>query len=514
MATRQDNRHISNLVPRSSSVLIVLLIFTCMVQSATYGYDGSMMNGLNILPSYTDYFHLNTVSIALNTSIVGIGNAVAGLFNGPLCDYLGRKKTLFYASCITIIGVAIQSAAQNIGMFIAGRFIIGFGVGISCTASPTYLSECVPAKWRAFTLGMYYDFWYVGALIAAGITYGTAEMDSTWAWRTPSIVQGVFSIICLVILPFVPESPRWLVHKGRNQESLEGLAATHSNGDTTDAEVQTQFDEIKCAIEWEKNQGEKLTMFETVRTPSNRKRMMLAFSVAIFSMMSGNNIISYYLGDMLDNAGVTNTTTQLEINIILNCFCLVVSIIGSLYAERLGRRFLAISSTTLLTIFIFIIGALTKIYGGSTNMSGIYGTVASIFLFQGSYSFGWTPLSVMYPPEVLHFSIRANGMGLYTFVASTFGLLATFAFPIGLEKIGWKIYMINGVWDIIELLFVIFFWVETKGKTLEEIDELFDGVNRRDARDLALLEKNAGEPIDGEEVFETQVVMPSKKDSM
>lgn len=90
-------------------------------------------------------------------------------------------------------------------------------------------------------------------------------------------------------------------------------------------------------------------------------------------------------------------------------------------------------------------------------------------------------------------------------------LLATFAFPIGLEKIGWKIYMINGVWDIIELLFVVFFWVETKGKSLEEIDELFDGVNPRDARDLAFLEKNAGEPIDGEEVVETQVVTPGKE---
>jgi hypothetical protein len=112
-------------------------------------------------------------------------------------------------------------------------------------------------------------------------------MDSTWAWRTPSIAQGIFSIICIIILPFVPESPRWLVYRGRNQEALEGLAATHSDGDTTDAEVQAQFDEIKFAIEWEKSQGERLTIVETVKTPSNRKRMMLALSVAVFSMMSG-----------------------------------------------------------------------------------------------------------------------------------------------------------------------------------------------------------------------------------
>lgn len=112
-------------------------------------------------------------------------------------------------------------------------------------------------------------------------------MDSTWAWRAPSILQGLFSILCIVILPFVPESPRWLVFKGRNQEALEALAATHSNGNTTNPDVLTQFEEIITTIQWEKNQGERPTLLETVRTPSNRKRMMLVVSVAIFSMISG-----------------------------------------------------------------------------------------------------------------------------------------------------------------------------------------------------------------------------------
>lgn len=102
------------------------------------------------------------MNTALNTSAVGIGNCVAGFFNGMMCDYFGRRLTLFYASCIALVGIIIQSAAQNTGMFIAGRVIIGFGVGVSSAASPTYLSEVVPTKWRAFTLGLYYDCWYVG----------------------------------------------------------------------------------------------------------------------------------------------------------------------------------------------------------------------------------------------------------------------------------------------------------------------------------------------------------------
>ena len=177
---------------------------------------------------------------------------------------------------------------------------------------------------------------------------------------------------------------------------------------------------------------------------------------------------------MLTQAGVTDPNTQLEVNIILNAWCLVISIIGTSMANKLGRRNLAACSTSLLTLFIFLVGALTKLYGDSDNQSGIYGTVAMIFLFQGAYSFGWTPLTVLYPPEVLSYSIRSAGMGLYTFLTNGLGLMVTFAFPFALDRIGWKTYMINGAWDVLELLFVLTYWIETKGRTLEEIDESLD----------------------------------------
>lgn len=197
--------------------------------------------------------------------------------------------------------------------------------------------------------------------------------------------------------------------------------------------------------------------------------------------------ISYYFGTMLTQAGVTDSTTQLEINIILNAWCLVVSIIGTMMSDRLGRKSLAAISTGLLTIFIFIVGALTKVYGNSTNQSGIYGTVAAIFLFQGAYSFGWTPLTVLYPPEVLNYSIRSIGMSWYTFLVNGVGLMVTFSFPFALEAIGWKTYMINGAWDVLELVVVLVTWVETRGRTLEEIDENLDGVVHSDVPKLETL---------------------------
>ncbi|KAH9207952.1 general substrate transporter [Leptodontidium sp. 2 PMI_412] len=161
-------------------------------------------------------------------------------------------------------------------------------------------------------------------------------------------------------------------------------------------------------------------------------------------------------------------------NGILNAFCLCVPIGGTAYLNSIGRKPLGAISVGLLAVFIFMIGALTSVFGESDNTAGIYGTVATIFLFQGSYSFGLTPLTVLYPPEVLNFPVRSNGMALYTQIGNLIGLTVTFTFPYMMDAIGWRTYMINGAWDALELAFILLFWVETKGKTLEEIDEVLD----------------------------------------
>ncbi|EXJ57921.1 hypothetical protein A1O7_05344 [Cladophialophora yegresii CBS 114405] len=390
-----------------------------------------------------------------------MGSVIAGIAFAKAPDWIGRKWALFVGAVVTIVGVVLQTAAQNNAMFVIARIIIGFGTGASSIAAPVYLSETVPDKLRALSLVLLYDSWYVGDLIAAGITYGSAKMDSTRAWRLPSALLGLFSLLCIILIPFPPESPRWLQNQGRSQEALLALARTHSNGSIDDPAVTVQFRQITDTL-----------AFENSSTPH---RIFLVCTVAVFAMLSGNNIISYYFGTMLTQAGATDPTTQLEINIILSAWCLVIPLVGTAMADKLGLKSRAAASTGLLTILIFLVGALTKLYGVSDHSSGIYGTVAAIFLFQGAYSFGWTPLTVLYPPEVLNIGIRSLGMGIYTFLVKGVGLLVTFAFPFALEAIGWKTYMINGAWDVVELVVVLVFSMEIRGRTLEEIDENLDG---------------------------------------
>jgi hypothetical protein len=124
-----------------------------------------------------------------------------------------------------------------------------------------------------------------------------------------------------------------------------------------------------------------------------------------------------------------------------------------------------------------------------------------IFLFQGSYSLGWTPLNLLYPPEVLPYSMRANGLSLFAFSWNGLGLFTTLAFPFALEAIGWQTYMINASWDVLELVTIYYTWVETKGKTLEQLDGLFDG----QAIYLEGAEKEADGDMNNDKVSEKRI---------
>ncbi|KIW56170.1 hypothetical protein PV05_04849 [Exophiala xenobiotica] len=474
-------RLVGKLVPRNSKVLIVLVIMSCLVNSMTMGYDGNMMNGLNILPSFYNTISLNTAGQSVNTGIIWVGGCVAALFSGPVIDRWGRKAGMAIAALIAFIGIPLQAAAQNPAMFVVSRLIVGVGVGLSSVACPTYCAETAPLEWRAFCLGLYYAFWYGGGLLASGVTYGTAKIMSSWAWRLPSLIQVVPALLCLLVLPFIPESPRWLMYHGREEEALEVLAIMAANGDKSHPVVVTQYKQVYDTVTFEKTNKASQNWLDAFRTRNSRRRMMLACSCAIIGNMSGSGIISYYLGTMLSQAGITDTNTQLQINIYLSIWCLCTATLGTVLADKIGRKKLGAGSMAASLVCLYLVGALTKLYGSGENYSGVLGTVACIFLYQGIYSFGWTTLLVMYPPEVLNFSLRANGVSIYTFFSNGAACIVTFAFPFALAKIGWKTYMINATWDVLEVVFIIFFWVETSNKTLEEIDELLDGEMHSDA---------------------------------
>ena len=149
--------------------------------SKTVGYDTALLNALNILPAYNDYFRLNAATTGLNTAFIFIGGILGPMCAGIVADRFGRRQAIFWSSFVAIIGVVIQTAAQNIAMFVVGRIFLGLGASASGIAGGVYLSESFPSRFRAWGVGSLNNLYWIGALLAAGITLGTGTWTTSWA---------------------------------------------------------------------------------------------------------------------------------------------------------------------------------------------------------------------------------------------------------------------------------------------------------------------------------------------
>ncbi|KAK6355094.1 hypothetical protein TWF696_004218 [Orbilia brochopaga] len=469
-----ERKYVSALVPANPKVLTVILVAVAIVNSAfhpakTLGYDASVMNGLSILPSYTEYFHLNDATTGLNNAAVWIGSILGTGFVQPIPDRLGRKNGILIATAATVIGIILQAAAQNIAMFVIGRIIIGAGTILSNMSAPPLLAELLPPRSRSFVLGIFFSCFYVGGLLSAIINYGSQNIQSTWAWRLPSLLQFIPSLISIAFLPFIPESPRWLIANGHEEHATEVLAIMAGKQDSPLQAAEESMQEIKFIMAKEEERYPKNPWKELLSTPANRKRVFLLVLFGIMVEMLGNFIVSYYLGRFLSQAGITDPNKQNQINVIMQCWSFAIAIFGSFMLDTMGRRVQTLIGVAGMTTTLYILGGLIKLYGDSSNTSAVYGTISVIFLFQGFYAFSITPMTSLYPTEICQYKLRAAGTAVFRFFDSGFGLLASFTMSFALSDLRWKFYLINASWNLIFLALVYLFFVETKGLKLEEI---------------------------------------------
>ncbi|RDW57067.1 hypothetical protein BP6252_13882 [Coleophoma cylindrospora] len=468
---------------RSDLWMLCMVVFVATVTAGTQGYDSSMMNGLQILPAYEDYFHLSTALQSLNVAIISLGSVVASPFAAYIPDKYGRKWGMFATAIVSIIGATIQSAAQNAAMFLVGRFLIGCSATLSCVVSPAYVAEVSHPRYRATLTCLYGSFWYIGGILASLVTFGSQYILTTWAWRLPSLLQFLPAILSLIPLPFIPESPRWLMYMDRHDEARAVLVKYHAGGDENSPLVAAEYEEIRQTLEFEKS-VQHVGWKALVSTKPNRWRAGVCMTLAVFCQLSGTNTISYYLSTVLDDAGVTNTNTQLGINIGLSVWSLFCAVIGSIYVDKVGRRIEFLSSLTFMAISLIIMAALTKVFLGSvtsTNSAASAAIVFLIFFFYIWQSLIWTPLSFVYVVEVLNFSTRATGSAAFQGACYLTAFLNLYAIPYAMAWSSWGFYLISGFWCVVEGFVIYFYWPETRGLTLEEVDRVFDGEKHFDS---------------------------------
>ncbi|KAJ7480931.1 hexose transporter [Mycena latifolia] len=437
---------------------IVLLLIT----SSTKGYNATMINGLQLLTQWTDYFHSPTKGkLGLLNAIQNIG-ALAGYPFAPyMSDGIGRRPT-------------------SVGMFIGARFLIGFGLTFTANAAPMLVTELSYPKYRAPLTSMYNSLWFSGAIMsvcAAWVTFGTFKINNTWAWRVPSLLQAIPSVLQVIFVLFAPESPSYLVSKGKEAEALKTLAYYHADGNEEDPLVQYEFQEIKAAIEVDRTAATNSGWKSFLSTPGNRKRVRIIVAIAFFSQWSANGLVSYYLSKVLDTIGFTDPTIQLLINGMLQVWNLAWAMVASAMVERFGRRLLFLTSVGLMTVFFTMQTVCTARFRINENENAAHAVIVFIFLYYAAYDLAFAPLVVTYTLEILPYNIRAKGFNISNLTISLALIFNQYINPIAIDTIDWKYYIVYCVWLGCEGVFLYLYLIETKNRTLEETAAIFDGTD-------------------------------------
>ncbi|ORY61804.1 general substrate transporter [Pseudomassariella vexata] len=485
-----------------------------LVASATTGYDGMLVNTSQQIELWANYFpeHDDPNLLGLLVNMYSIGSIVSFFVTPYVADHYGRKKAIATGCLFMILGGFITAFCNGYNMYIAGRFLLGFGNSFSQMSSPLLLTEICHPQHRGPVTAVYNCLWNLGALLVACIGWGTAQVGNEWSWRSITFIQIVPSLIQIVFIYWIPESPRYLLSKDRSEEALDILAYYHGGGNRDNTTVQFEYREIKETMRIEKEATRATGYLDFLRTKGNRWRLAILISLGVISQYSGNALFSNYMNIIYAGAGINDQNQKLGLSTGKTILDLIVTIFAALNVDRFGRRPLfLISVCGMVSSFVIwtICGAIYENSGESNTGSG-YAQIVFIWLFGIFYDIGFSGLLVGYALEILPFHLRAKGMMIMNITVQAILALGNQTNPLAWANLPnhWNFMLFYTLWDFCELVFVYFFYVETKGPTLEEIARIFDGEHAVAHINIHQVEKDIHGSHHEDEITEKEMVSP------
>lgn len=460
-----------------------IAIFLCTLASTNNGYDGSMLNGLQSLPSWHEKINPTRDAVKLGALSNGVlfGSFLGIPFVPIIADRYGRRAGVFVGQIICLIGAILQGVSTNFAFFLASRMVLGLGNSFMAVCVPSLISEIAYPSHREVATTFYNVCWYLGAFLAAWITYGTNQIgeNSDWAWRIPSFLQGAVPLIQVATIFWVPESPRFLVAKGNHDKARSILLKYHVGGSTEPLDtalIEFEMKEISVAIELEKLNTQSSYM-DFIKLKNFRKRLFIVMFIPCLMQLSGVGLVSYYLNLVLNSIGITGASEQLQINGFIMLFNTIISMIFASIVKFFKRRHVFLTSlVSMLVCYILwtVLSALAEQRDYPKTLSN--GVLAFIFLYYASYNLGMNGLPILYMAESLPYTHRAKGLTIFQYVNAAALVYNGYVNPVAMNAISWKYYIVWCCALFVEFLVVLIFFPETnihKDVTLEEIGHIF-----------------------------------------
>ncbi|PYH93972.1 general substrate transporter [Aspergillus ellipticus CBS 707.79] len=439
-----------------------------------FGYDSGIVTSTIGQTEFIKYFDNPSDTVTGGIVSAFQGGAILGTIINVLSgDRLGRKYSVFAGACISCFGCALQAGSINMAMLIVGRFIAGVAVGMLTSVVPMYAGEMAEAASRGMMSGLLQWMLSWGYLVAQWLGYGCSFVDTPFQWRFPLAFQCIPGLTLVCGVWFLHESPRWLMEKDRHDEALVVLHKLHGDG-TPEKEqyIEAEYQEIRDTIEAE-HASTHVSWSTIVTKPSWRRRLILGCAVQAFGPLSGINVINYYGTRIYASLGI-DTRTSLMIIGISGALSIVYCTGGLYLLERVGRIRPLIFGAAGMAAALVANAAMSQHYNeGNTNQ--LRAMVAMNFVFSFFYTFVGI-ISWVYPAEIFPVEIRNQGNSITTFTNWTINLVFAQFSPGALSSIGFRYFYVFFVFNAVAMVSYIFFFPETKGKTLEQMDALFGDV--------------------------------------
>lgn len=438
----------------SHSILYVSLVSAiAAIAGLLFGFDTGIISGALLFIAKT-----YPISTAMQEAIVGsvlFGAMFGSLSSGTLTDWLGRKRTMLITASLFIIGTTIATLAASVEGILIGRSIIGIAIGIGSYTAPLYIAEVAPVDMRgklvtlnqlAITLGIFFS--YI-------INYAFIQIDGSWRFMFAiGIIPAVLLAIGMLLLP---ESPRWLVKKNRIEKAIRILQKLrHSNN------VLPEIHDIKNALRF------KEATIKQIFSPPIRTVLFLGIMLGLIQQVTGINTIIYYAPTIFQLAGFESTTSAIAASIGIGFVNVIATVFAVFYLDRLGRRPLLFAGLFGMTISLAGLSIAFQLHLDVTKWLAVVCTF--IYIISFAISLGailWLVVSEIFPLQV-----RANAMGLAVFSCWFWNFVVSSTFLSLLATLGPSLtFMMYCVLCLFSIVYCYFFVPETKGVTLEKIEE-------------------------------------------
>ncbi|KAI0016604.1 general substrate transporter [Xylariomycetidae sp. FL0641] len=460
--------------------LFVAWILTSIL-NILFGYDTTSFGGVQSIQAFGHQFGSydpSTGDWTLSAGQASFINSIGflGKFFGALP--IGHRYSIWLVCVISWVGIVLECTSHTVAQFVIGRIIVYYSVGFAEICATTYQSEIVPASMRGAVVGSIQLFNQIGQILAAGVNRRYSMSMQPSGWIIPVAVQAIAPVIIAVGVFFIPDGPRWLISKGRMEDSIVALKRLRSEEDVDSGRCKAEAEAIREALVHGVEKGPWRDLFRG----TNLRRTSIATVIFIFQQFTGQAFVSNYSPRFYDAVGLS--AHAFDYNIGSATLGFVGVALGMPFIDMAGRRTVLIVGCTGQAIFLFIVAGVGLPSQPNANEANTL--VASVMLYNFFYAGTIAAVSYVIGAEIGTAALREKTMALTTSISIFAAFIVAFSIPYILDDIGANIGWVFGGMATLATIYTYFCVPETKNRSLEELDELFE--KRVSARKFASTE--------------------------